>query len=137
MRSLLVSTLLLLLILPALADPKADALAASKAFDQAAIKARSLSELYPFVTADSVKMLSALSAADQKKWLDLMGGMLKIEAAEGFFPLVDSNVGPNKATLTFRRTKEDKSSKETLVKEVHLLKENNVWKVDVSDYKLP
>lgn len=127
----------LLLLVPALADPKADALAASKAFDQAALKAKTVQEIFPLVTASSVKMLSGMSAADQVKWMNLLQGMTRIEAAEGFFPLVDSKINGDKAVLTFKREKQDKNSKETLMKEVKLQRENGVWKVDVSDYRLP
>lgn len=129
--------LMLLLMGPALADLKGEALAASRAFDQAALKAASVKDLYPYVTASSVKMLSALSPADQARWIGLMTGMMKLEAAEGFFPLVDSKVSDSKATLTFKREKQDKSSKQSLIKEVHLMRENGTWKVDVSEYKLP
>lgn len=137
MRALLSSLLLLLLFLPSLADAKGEAVQASKAFDQAGIKAQSVKDLYPLVTATSVKMLSGLSAADQAKWLGLLQTMTKLEAAEGYFPLVDSKIKDNHATLTFKREKQEKNSKQSLIKEVLLVREGGTWKVDVSGYKLP
>lgn len=136
MRALCTCLLLSLLFLPALADAKADALAVSKAFDQAALKAKTVQDLFPLVTASSVKMLSGLSAADQAKWLGLLQMMTKLEAAQGYFPLADANIAEDRATLTFKSTQQEKDRKETLIKQVKLLREAGAWKVDVSGYKL-
>ncbi|MCE7875271.1 hypothetical protein DYH09_33580 [bacterium CPR1] len=128
MRALLI----VLLLLPALADLRSEALAASQAFEEAGLKARAISEVYPYVTRASVVMLRGLTSEKQSKWLHMLQTVTRMERERGVLPLVDARISGNKATLLFS----EKQSKEVLTKEVKLLLEDQVWKVDVTGYTI-
>lgn len=128
MRALLI----VLLLLPALADLRSEVLAASQAFEQAGLKATRISEVYPYVTRASVVYLRGLTSDKQTKWLKMLQTVTRMERERGVLPLVDAQISGNKATLIFS----EKQSKEVLTKEVKLLLEDQVWKVDVTGYTI-